>query len=437
MKGSANRTVVHHLRELSSEGELRADALERECTDCQGRLAAAQAGEAKTRALLDAVMEQVPAFIMAIDPDGVIRFINKVLPHHSIDQVIGSFWLDYVAPDEHEVLRARFARVLETGTPERYQVSVRAPDGQPIWFWAQLSPMPGFGVMLTTRDVTELKTQQLDHEASRRMSAMTTLAGGVAHEINTPVQFVGDSFAFLREVGRDLLALAEAAQVLRRRVEAGASAEDLEEATARLRAAEEDADLDYVKGQMAPAFDRAAQGLSSIGATVQSLKEMASPRHDRMQALDLNLLVREAAGEAAALAGESVRVDVQLGTLPPVTCYADDVRKVLSAVLTNAAHAVRTAAQPDSKITLSTRLDGADAVISVSDTGAGVPDDIRDRIFEPFFTPRAVGEGTGQGLATAWVLVTQRHSGHLSFVTTPGVGTTFHIRLPVAGVRSD
>ncbi|MBI3206773.1 MAG: PAS domain S-box protein [Myxococcales bacterium] len=422
---------------LGSKGH--AVALLRDITErkrAEAELKAAIAAQTEARTLLDAVMTHAPVHIMMIDADGVIRFINRVLAQYERDEVIGSQWLSYVAKHEHPMHQARLARVLRTGVAERYEVTTPGPDGALLWFSCQMVNMPGAGVLLVTQDVSDLKRTQAEAAGAQKLASIGTLAAGVAHEINTPVQFVGDSVHFLGGATRDLLALIEAHRDVRRLVEAGAPPEVLEAAATRARLAEEEADLEYLDQNLPKAVERCSEGLGRVRDIVQSLREFAAPPSDVMAPVDLNHAIRNALTLAASEWRAHAVVATRLGELPPVVCFVADVSQVVLSLVVNAAHAIADVVRgTDAKgtITVETRCDGSDVVISVADTGTGIPEAIRDRIFDPFFTTREVGQGAGQGLSNAWTVVTQKHGGQIGFETCVGKGTTFSVRLPVAG----
>jgi len=414
-------------------------ALLRDITErkrAEAQLQAAIAAQTEARAMLDAVMDHAPVHIMMIDSDGIIRFINRVLPQYERAQVIGSHWLTYVTPKEHPLHQARLSRVLATGGAERYEVTTPGPDGAPLWFSCQMVAMPGAGVLLVTQDVNDFKRSQAEAASAQKLASIGTLAAGVAHEINTPVQFVGDSIHFLGGATRDLLDLAESQRELWGLVEAGAPPDVLRAAAARARQAEEDADLEYLGQNVPKALERCTQGLGRVRDIVQSMREFAAPASELMAPVDLNRAIQNALTLAASECRAHAVVEARFGEIPPVLCFVNDVSQVVLSLVVNAAHAIADAVQAsDAKgtITVEIRCEGPDVVISVADTGTGIPEAIQDRIFDPFFTTREVGKGAGQGLSTAWTVVTQKHGGQIEFETRVGHGTTFSVRLPIAG----
>jgi signal transduction histidine kinase len=163
------------------------------------------------------------------------------------------------------------------------------------------------------------------------------------------------------------------------------------------------------------------------------MKEFSHPAHREMAPVDLNRAIQNtlivARGEYKYVAD----IETDLGELPPVVCHVNEINQVVLNLVVNAAHAIgEVVAGSDGKgtITVRTHLEGEHVVISVADTGAGIPHAVQDRIFTPFFTTKEVGKGTGQGLALAWNVIKERHRGELTFETEVGRGTTFSVRLP-------
>jgi signal transduction histidine kinase len=297
------------------------------------------------------------------------------------------------------------------------------------------------GAVVVSDDATEKKRTQAELASSRHMAVLGALVAGVAHEINTPVQFLGDSITFLREATDDLLRLIGVIQGFRGSLVAREhSAAELKEAVPAAvyaaLAAEKAADLPYLRERMPKAFDRCAEGLERVATIVRSLKSFAHPSGIEMADADLN----QAIGDTLIIAKNEYKyvadVDTDFGELPSVKCHLSEINQVVLNILVNAAHAIgdlEKARGGRGVISVKTRREGGDAVISVGDTGGGIPEEIRGRIFDPFFTTKELGRGTGQGLAIAQNMIVNQHGGQLTFETMIGKGTTFFIRLPIAG----
>jgi PAS domain S-box-containing protein len=400
------------------------------------QLAAASESRA-AREWLEALLEFAPAFIIGVNEQGIIEFINRTLPQHSKRDVIGSSWLPYFPPQDQAQMTAALKATFATGATQTYQISTPGPDGEDIWFESQIAPVRVHervvGAVLVAQDVTERKRSQAELVAGRHMATLGTLAAGVAHEINTPIQFVGDSVQYLRDAASELLGLIEKLQELRKSALAGSP---LEEVMAAAHEAEEEADLSYMRENMPQAFERCIDGLNRVTTIVRSLKDFAHPSGTEMMPADLNRAVEGTLTIAANEYKYVATVKTDLGLLPPVVCHVGEISQAVLNIVVNAAHAIADVVKDSGEkgvISVRTRVEGDDVVIAISDTGTGIPESARPRIFDPFFTTKAVGKGTGQGLAIAHSSVNDRHGGKLTFETELGKGTTFFIRLPING----
>jgi len=257
------------------------------------------------------------------------------------------------------------------------------------------------------------------------------LAAGVAHEINTPVQFVSDNVQFVRTSLPDIATVISAYRSLQQTVQSGG---DVESAARVAAEAEKTADIDYIMENAPPAIESSIDGLGRIATIVRSMKEFAHPDQGEKKFADLNQAIRSTLVIAHNEYKYVAEIDTQFGDLPAVPCYLGEINQVVLNLLVNAAHAISDVVKDSGnlgKITLRTRLDGDAVEISIGDTGTGIPAAARDKVFDPFFTTKEVGKGTGQGLAIARSVVVNKHGGTLHFETESGMGTTFFIRLPL------
>jgi PAS domain S-box-containing protein len=392
------------------------------------------AGALDARDRLEAMLDCAPAFIIALSRRGTIDFINRTLPQHARADVIGVHWHAFFQAEQRVIMEAKFRAMYETEAIQIFESNTPGPDGRPVWFETQIAPIRRageiVGAVLVSQEVTERKRIHAELLSSRHMALLGTLAAGVAHEINTPIQFVGDSVHFLSDAMEALLGLIGNLQTLR---SAAAEGQPLAAIVDAARKAEEAVDLAYLRESLPPAFERCIGGLNQISRIVRSLKDFAHPTGDAKVPADLNRLVENALTIARNEYKFVATLETQFGDLPPITCRAAEISQVVLNLVVNAAHAIGDTVKGSERkglITVSTRYERGTAVISIGDTGTGIPEAIRSRIFDPFFTTKEVGRGTGQGLSIAWSMVKERHGGELTFETEVGKGTTFVVRIP-------
>jgi len=281
-----------------------------------------------------------------------------------------------------------------------------------------------------TQETHAREQVEIELRQAQKLEAVGRLASGIAHDINTPVQFVSDSVVFMNDASRDLLALIERYRLAYQAVLGGKSAATC---ASELADAERELDFPYVSRELPLAAARSLDGLERIASIVRAMKEFAHPDQKEMRPTDLNAAIKSTLIIARGEYKHVAELEVDLTPLPDVFCHVGEINQVILNLLVNAAHAIGDATGTTGKrgtITVRTRAESGAVTISIADTGTGIPDAIRERIFEPFFTTKEVGRGSGQGLALARAVV-RRHEGTLTFASEVGVGTTFTIRLPI------
>jgi signal transduction histidine kinase len=277
----------------------------------------------------------------------------------------------------------------------------------------------------------ELSNAKVQMMSQEKLASIGTLAAGVAHEINTPTQFVSDNLSFLKDAYLSINA------VLTQLDLGGRSPA---QAWADLQRTAKDCDLDFFRAEIPGALQQSVEGMERVAHIVKSMKEFSHPGSVGRQAVDLNRnilsTITVCRNEWKYVAEVATELDADL---PPLPCFAGEVNQVVLNLVVNAVHAIQdnpaTKSQPGGKglIRVASRLDGEGIRIDIADSGCGIPPEIQARIFDPFFTTKEVGRGTGQGLALAHSVIVDRHQGRLSFDSKVGEGTTFHLWLPLAG----
>ncbi len=273
--------------------------------------------------------------------------------------------------------------------------------------------------------------QELVH--AQKLEAVGQLAAGIAHEINTPTQYVGDNARFLQESFESLAVVLEAAQNV---ADAAELSGTLPDHAVRLRAVLEEADTEYLVEEIPRAIGQSIEGIERVSKIVQAMKEFSHPGVAGTTEVDLNHAIESTVTVATNEWKYVATIETELDPdLPSVPCIPHELNQVVLNLIVNAAHAIADVVGDGScgkgRITIRTRRDGEQVEIRVADTGAGIPAEIRSRVFDPFFTTKPVGKGTGQGLAIAHNVVVQKHGGTLTLESEVGQGATFVIRLPL------
>jgi signal transduction histidine kinase len=280
-------------------------------------------------------------------------------------------------------------------------------------------------------DITKEVTLESERHQAQRLESVGRLAAGIAHEINTPIQFLNDSVRFVQSAMVDVMTVIAKHQIVTNLALEGTPAVD--EARAVIEA-EADIDLPFVTASIPEALDRAVSGIARVAQIVRSVKVFAEPSQTEMAVADLNDSIESTLTIARGEYKYVADLEIDLGWLPPVTCLIGELNQVVLTLVINAAHAIAEVVKNTEQrgtIWVSTRLgDDGYIEIAVRDSGAGIPDEIRDRVFEPLFTTKELGKGFGQGLATARATVVEKHHGRLTFESRLGSGTTFVIAIP-------
>ena len=211
------------------------------------------------------------------------------------------------------------------------------------------------------------------------------------------------------------------------------------ELLAQVQDVREKIDWDYLRAEIPKAMEQMLDGIGRVATIVRAMKEFSHvDRSSEKSAADLNKALESTLIVARAELKYVAEVEADYGELPAVLCHLGDLNQVFLNLLINGAHAIGDVMKKTGqkrRITVRTRQDGDWVEISIADTGGGIPEWAREKIFDPFFTTKEVGKGTGQGLTLARAIVVEKHGGTLTFETEMGKGTTFHVRLPVNGMR--
>ena len=311
----------------------------------------------------------------------------------------------------------------------------RDDDGYEGTLGITLRPVPGDpgqrpGFLLLGADITKRLAMEAELGQARKLEAVGQLAAGIAHEINTPLQYIGDNVKFLQDAFTDLLESLSSCELVVEAAKQGRHDQELVEAADR---AARDADLEFLRDEIPSAIRQTLEGLEHVSKIVRSMKDFSHPGVTKKTFVDINKALESTVTVSRNEWKYVADVTLNLSeTLPHISALPGELNQVFLNMPTNAIEE-KTGPDPTVKgtITISTQPLGDSVAISFADNGNGMPEDVRARIFDPFYTTKEVGKGTGQGLHISRQVITEMHGGRIDVETRQGQGTTFTITLPV------
>ena len=390
---------------------------------------------------LAAIVESSDASILSIDLGGIILTWNPAAERiygYSAEEIKGHS-VGLLFPEDRYYELIDLLETIQRGEGIRHIETIRIrKGGEAVPIFATYSPLRDasghiVGACSIATDITERKLMERQLAQAQKLESIGQLAAGVAHEINTPIQYVGDNVRFLRDSFQRLEQLLGGYDKLVASVRTVLpEAPFLADFDALANATR----VNYLRTEIPKSIEDSLDGAGRVAEIVRAMKEFSHPGSTVKTSLDINRAI-----ESTVLVSRNewkyvadVRTELD-ANLPPVMCVPGELNQVILNLIVNAAHAIAdaVAGKPGTKgmITVSTERDGDWVEIRVRDTGTGIPDEVQSSVFNPFFTTKGVGKGTGQGLAIAHTVIVQKHGGTISFDTAMGVGTTFKIRIPV------
>jgi PAS domain S-box-containing protein len=387
------------------------------------------------KTLLSDVLASIPQLVYWKDEELRYAGVNQAfLRLRGLDPhiVIGHYEAELGTDDElSTALKETEPRVLATGERvENQRVVLAGTDGPPHALLLSVLPQVDaegrvIGVIGVAADITHVSTLEQQLAQATRLESIGQLAAGIAHEINTPVQFVADNTRFLAESFTGVMAALTAAHG----------------GTATLDAAldEQDLDLEFLAEEIPNALSQSQEGLARVAQIVRAMKDFSHPGQGKAES-DVNRAIESTTqvcrNEWRYVADLTLDLDPDVGLVP---CYEGELKQVLLNIVVNAAQAIAehqaASGNPaQGRIEVRSQRLPDRVRITIRDDGPGMPPEVQRRIFDPFFTTKAVGKGTGQGLSMAYASIVNKHGGNLTVDSAPRAGTTFTLELPAASV---
>jgi PAS domain S-box-containing protein len=414
--------------------------------------------------LRNCALDAASTHFMIIDvsqPQWAIVYVNQVICEHhgyTVAELIGASPLVLVNMETSRDSMQKIREAVSCGDTVGVQLEGLRKDRTTFCVGMTLTPIHSDGgryyvcvaADITARLEQERAQRQLqerlysemqerermanDLRLAQKLESVGRLAAGIAHEINTPIQYVGDSVSFLQSAQTDLGRLRTA---YRRAIARLIEHEPAEAVLPDLEDLESTLDLEFLSGEIPKAFVRTLEGVERVAAIVRAMKEFAHPDSAQHSDADLNHAIDTTLTVARNEYKYHAEVQTRLGELPLVRCNVGELNQVFLNLIVNAAHALAESGKDAStgRITISTSAAGDHVVVSIADNGCGIAQENLEKIFDPFFTTKPVGRGTGQGLAIARSIVVDKHGGRIEVQSVVGEGTDFTLYLPVKGLQ--
>jgi PAS domain S-box-containing protein len=379
-----------------------------------------------------------------VDLHGRFTYVNQQFCHllqKEPSALLNHELSDFLENDSPEIFKACFYRA--ESAAENFELMWLRADGSrihtlisPAPLWDRGGKAGGFFTVVT--DITELKSLQSQLLQAKKLEAIGQLAAGVAHEINTPIQYVNNNLKYIQEVQKDLF------QSLPQDLTGPGQIHKLTDSLSLMEEKnvdlQNDAHVSFLYQDMQEAVSDSLAGLDHIAKIVDSIKDFSYPKQDVQQPVDLNEVIENAIvvskNEWKYVADLHTELDPEL---PKIQGFRSELNQVFLNMIVNAAHAIKEKKEKSEDkslekgyIFLQSERNSNTLNITIADNGAGIPSEIQDKIFDPFFTTKDVGQGTGQGLAISYRVITEKHGGSIRFETKRHAGTTFFISLPIS-----
>jgi PAS domain S-box-containing protein len=341
----------------------------------------------------------------------------------------GNQWLESCHPDDKATVLAKMKAYLHGELPS-FGAEFRMQATNKTWKWIFARgkivkrDQQGLPIRLigTLTDISEHKTLQAQLIQAQKLESIGQMAAGIAHEINTPIQYIGDNLNALAENFISLNAYQQAL-LLSADVQQGE----------QIQALVKKFDLEFILEDSPAAIAGALEGVSRVAEIVKAMNTFSHVESSKcMQTINLHDTINSALiitrNRYKLIALVETHFSSQVGKLK---CYVAELNQVLLNLIINAVHAIEEKHIETGLIRISTYKHPDTIEIEIADNGVGIPEAIQDKVFNLFFTTKPVGKGTGQGLSLAHSIIVEKHHGKLYFESSVGLGTTFHIHLPI------
>lgn len=422
--------IIHQTRNLESEISLRVEVEEQK--NAADKLAAElQDKEAKMRSIVETAAEGI---VTIISEEGIITTFNSAAENifgRQSAEIVGQN-VNLLTPEDISV--DAFLKQHQDSQRERssYETFGIKSDGNKFPIQISISHLTinnESAYTIIVRDLTETKLLESQLLQSQKLESVGQLAAGIAHEINTPMQFIGDNIQFLKTASTEILDFLNDYRSINTSTDNNlrASLESIDSKNSHV-------DIEFLNEEMGLAFEDSVHGVSRVSKIISAMKDFSHPGGDVLEFEDINKAIESTTiitqNEWKYVATLNLELDKSIGKIP---CLIHEFSQVILNMVINASHAIQQrfpGGEIQGIITIKSYLKDDEVHIEVTDNGDGIAEENLNKVFDQFFTTKEVGIGTGQGLSIAYQTIVEKHKGRLDLKSEQGVGTTFYIVLP-------
>lgn len=436
------RRALARERAARREAESLLENKSRELYDANQSLEQATAALRREAMLSQAIVQTAGEGIVTFDGNGIIHAVNPAAEQifglaasHLIGQSVAQLLEDC---DLRQLARAEYFAGDSEQSVACHCLRGRRADGAVIEMELASSRINlPVNVLYTwmIRDITERTSLERQLAFAQKMESVGRMAAGIAHEINTPIQYIAANLDFLGKAFASVQELLQTYdQLLSRCENEGVGQAEID----TVRSTKKRLKTEYLIDEVSPAIEQASEGCQRVASIVSAMKEFSHPGC-RKSVIDLNRAIMSTVTISRNEWKYVAEIDLHLdASLPEISCYPSDLNQAFLNLIVNAAHAIGEANEPDERgtIRISTAQREDCIEIHIADSGVGIPVDLQQKIFEPFFTTKPVGKGTGQGLSIVYSVIVEKHGGTIHVESQPGQGTMFVLRIPLLTANS-
>ncbi len=390
---------------------------------------------------VEKLIAAISALLIAVDSNGEIFQWNETAEKffgikgtRSRGQLFVDVLRDYIPADKLEEIMEKGLREGHDTPIKNFEIPINFKDKGTRLLSSAINPIldrsgKKLGFLLLAEDITRRKEEERQRNLSQKLESLGQMAGNIAHEIKTPLQYISHNGQFVCDSFNDLVKFYDVVKECLNEIEQS----DKKHVAEKIKQIIDEYDIQEILEEIPKASDQIVSGVSKVSNIIQSMKEYSHPGRSVMEKADINKLLESTVVLVQNERNKTLEIETELcKQLPQVACYPGELNQVFMNLLINAADAIQEKGE-SGLIKITTARESSEVIVSISDNGCGIPDSIKENIFNPFFTTKEVGKGTGQGLSTAYKIIIEKHKGKLYFNSSAGEGATFYIHLPFQG----